>query len=145
MVGLLIVSHSLKLGEGIVELVQQLAPELPVRAAGGMNDGSLGTSVEKIHEALLALDNPSGVLVLVDLGSAVMSTEVALEWLSDVQRQRVALSGAPLVEGAVLVATNASLHLPLEELAEAAWQARDFPKTIARSTPSQERMDGVTQ
>lgn len=132
MVGLVIVSHSAKLAEGIKELVAQMAPDMPVRAAGGMPDGAPGTSAEKIHQAITELDNPDGVLVLLDLGSAVMSTEIAVEWLDAEQRARVVISDAPLVEGAVLVAINATLDLPLAELAASAQEARQFPKNSAR-------------
>jgi dihydroxyacetone kinase phosphotransfer subunit len=129
-IGLVLVSHSARLAEGLAELVSHIQPDLAVRAAGGTADGRLGTSVERIHEALLAVDNPDGVLVLLDLGSAVMSTEIALEWLSDEQRARVIISDAPLVEGAVLVATSAVLDLSLTQLAESALEGRYLPKNV---------------
>src|SRR5712692_7984156 len=112
-VGLVIVSHSAKLAEGLVDLLRQMQPDLPMRAAGGLPDGAIGTSVERIHQAIVAVDNPAGVLIFVDLGSAVMSTEMAIEQLSDGQRARALISDAPLVEGAVLAAVNAALGLPL--------------------------------
>ena len=130
MVGVVLVSHSAKLAEGIAELIAPMQPELSVRAAGGTNDGRLGTSADRIYEAIVELDNPDGVLILLDLGSAVMSAEIALEWLDDEQRARVLISDAPLVEGAVLVATNAGLGLSLEELAVSAQEARQFPKDV---------------
>jgi len=130
LVGVVLVSHSAKLAEGIAELIAPMQPDLPVRAAGGTSDGRLGTSAERIHQAIAELDNPDGVLILLDLGSAVMSAEIALEWLSDEQRARVLISHAPLVEGAVLVATNAALGLSLEELATSAQEARQFPKDV---------------
>src|SRR6266571_3472864 len=104
MIGLVIVSHSAKLAEGVVELVSAMQPEMPMRAAGGTDDGRLGTSADRIHRAITEIDNPDGVLVLVDLGSAVMSAEIAIEQLSDEQRARTVISDAPLVEGAVLAA-----------------------------------------
>ena len=79
MVGLVLVSHSAKLAEGLAELVAHMQPELPVRAAGGTPDGRLGTSAERIHQAVLELDSPEGVLILVDLGSAVMSADCQAE------------------------------------------------------------------
>jgi dihydroxyacetone kinase phosphotransfer subunit len=131
MVGVVLVSHSAMLAEGVAELIAPLQPDLPVRAAGGTSDGRLGTSADRIHRAIVELDNPDGVLILLDLGSAIMSAEIALEWLSDEQRARVLISDAPLVEGAVLVATSAALGLPLEELAACAQEARHFPKDLA--------------
>lgn len=129
MVGLVIVSHSATLAAGVAELLADMQPDVPVRAAGGGPDGTLGTSADTITRAIAALDNPDGVLVFVDLGSAVMSAEMALEGLSPDQRGRVTISDAPLVEGAVLAAVNAGLGLSLAEVAAAAREAREFPKT----------------
>jgi PTS hybrid protein len=130
LVGLVIVSHSAKLAEGVAELVANMQPGLPVRAAGGTADGRLGTSADKIQRAIAEVLNPDGVLVLLDLGSALMSTEVALEWLSDEERALVIVSDAPLVEGAVLAAVNAGLGLTAAELAASAQEARHFPKDV---------------
>ncbi len=130
MVGLVIVSHSPKLAEGLVELIAQMQPNLPIRAAGGMPDGSLGTNVDKVSQAIAEVDGPDGVLVLVDLGSAVMTAEVALEWLPAEQQARTCISGAPLVEGAVLAAMNATVGVPLAELARSVEEARNFPKGV---------------
>ncbi len=79
-VGLVIVSHSAQLAEGVVELAGQMAQgKVAIAAAGGTAAGALGTSVEKILAALHVVDGPDGVLVLLDLGSAVMATEMAIE------------------------------------------------------------------
>ncbi len=129
-VGLVLVSHSALLAEGLAQLVADIQPDLPVRAAGGAGDGRLGTNADTIHQAIVELDNPDGVLILLDLGSAVMSAEIALEWLTEEQRARVMISDAPLVEGAVLAATNAALNLTLTELAASAQEARFFPKNV---------------
>jgi dihydroxyacetone kinase phosphotransfer subunit len=129
-VGLVVVSHSAKLAEGVAELALSLQPNLRIRAAGGTHDGRLGTSAERILQAILEVDGPDGVLILVDLGSAVMSAEIALEWLTDEQRARVLISDAPLVEGALIVATGAELGLALAELAASAQEARYFPKNV---------------
>jgi dihydroxyacetone kinase phosphotransfer subunit len=129
-VGLVLVSHSAKLAEGIAELVGSMQPDLPVRAAGGTEDGRLGTSADLIYRALVELDNPDGAVILLDLGSALLSAEIALEWLDAEHRSRVVISDAPLVEGATLVAVNASLNLPLAELAGSAQEARQFPKGL---------------
>ncbi len=130
MIGIVIVSHSSRLAAGLAELLAQMQPSVPVRAAGGAPEGGLGTSVEKINRALLELDNPDGTLVFVDLGSAVMSTEVAVERLTPDQRRRVVVSDAPLVEGAVLAAVNAGMGLTLAQIAASADEARRFPKNL---------------
>ena len=79
MVGIVVVSHSQKIAEGAVELAKQMAPEAKIAAAGGMEDGSIGTDVAKISDAIEAVDQGDGVVILVDLGSAVMSSEMAIE------------------------------------------------------------------
>ena len=120
-VGLVIVSHSAQLAVGVAELAGQMAQGATsiVTAGGGAND-ILGTSVDKIHAAIQAADGPDGVLVLLDLGSAILATEMALELLSSEQNNRIALSFAPLVEGAIAAAIESSLGRSLAEVKQAA-------------------------
>jgi dihydroxyacetone kinase phosphotransfer subunit len=121
MVGLVIVSHSRLLADGLSEMVAQVAgPDVRVATAGGTDDGRLGTSAPLIEEAIRSADSPDGVLVLLDLGSAALSLELALEALEPELRSRVIVSQAPLVEGAVLAAVQASLGDALARVAEAA-------------------------
>src|SRR6266700_18971 len=102
-VGLVIVSHSAQLANGVAELAGQMTQgATPIAAAGGGVDNILGTSAEKIQAAIQAVDGPDGVLVLLDLGSAILSAEMALELLNS--EQHVMLSFAPLVEGAIAAA-----------------------------------------
>jgi len=120
-VGLVIVSHSARLAEGVVELVGQMVQkQTPLAAAGGAGANVLGTSADTILAAIQSLANPDGVLVLLDLGSAILSAEMALEMLDDDQRVHVMLSYAPLVEGAVAAALEASLGHTLAEVKQAA-------------------------
>jgi PTS hybrid protein len=126
MVSLLIVSHSAQLAAGVKEFAGQVSGgKVQIADAGGTADGSLGTSVERIQAALEQVASPDGTLVLVDLGSAVMSVEMAIESLA---AKRVLISDAPLVEGAYLAAIEASAESSLEETAAAAMQARDMLK-----------------
>ncbi len=126
-VGIVIVSHSTRLAEGVAELAGQMAQgKVAIAVAGGAADGLLGTSMEKIVAALREADGPEGVIVLLDLGSAVMATEMAVE--SFVLRHRVIISSAPLVEGAVVAAVEASIGNSLEQVAEAAAEASSVPK-----------------
>jgi PTS hybrid protein len=129
-VGIIIVSHSSRLAEGVAELAAQMAQgEITIVPAGGTdNDGSIGTSVGKVSQALQKARSPEGTLVLLDLGSAVMITEMALEALTPDERQRVIISKAPLVEGAILAAVEAASGSTLQEVAEAAMGGRDMPK-----------------
>jgi PTS hybrid protein len=122
-VGLVLVSHSSRLAEGARELAEQVAPGVPIAAVGGASDGSLGTNALEIVEAVRTLD-AAGVLVLMDLGSAVLSTETALEQLDPATRGRVRLADAPFVEGAVAAAVEASAGSGLESVQAVAEAAR---------------------
>ena len=98
MVGLVIVSHSSKLAEGVVDITKVMAEECPVAAAGGTDDGGFGTSFEKIKSAVKAVDGGDGVVILVDMGSAVMTAEMVIEELG---RADVVLVDCPVAEGAI--------------------------------------------
>ncbi len=132
-VGLVIVSHSSRLAEGVAELAGQMAQgKVDIAAAGGTSEGELGTSVDKIIAALRQVDSPDGILVLLDLGSAVMATEMAVEAFAETSPHPVTISPAPLVEGAVIAAVEASIGNSLAEVAEAAASAITLPKVTAR-------------
>jgi phosphocarrier protein FPr len=123
MVGLVVVSHSARLAEGVVELAAQMAgPGLRIGAAGGLDEpaGALGTDATKVLAAIEDVWTDDGVLVLMDLGSAVLSAELAVDLLGEARRGKVLLTEAPLVEGAVAAAVAASLGDPLEAVAAAA-------------------------
>jgi len=128
-VSLVIVSHSTRLAEGVAELAGQMAQgKVAIAAAGGTSEGALGTSVDKIIAALHEVDGPDGIIVLLDLGSAVMATEMAVEAFGQAHRQRIVISPAPLVEGAVVAAVESSIGNSLQEVAEAAASAYSLPK-----------------
>ena len=128
-VGLVVVSHSAKVAEGVVELAGQMAGAVRVLAAGGSQDGGIGTDAERIAQAIAEADEGDGVLVLVDLGSAVLSAQVAIdELLGDEWRDRVRISEAPVVEGAVIGAVQASTGASLAEVDEAAAGAARMQK-----------------
>jgi len=126
-VGLVIVSHSVRIAEGTAELAGQMAgDEVRIVAAGGLEDGTIGTDAARIAAAIEAADAGAGVVVLVDLGSAVLSTVTALELLGDPENVR--LSRGPIVEGAVIAAVQASTGSSLDEVLEAAEGAASMPK-----------------
>ena len=112
-VGLVVVSHSRALADAAVELARGMLPgrELAVGVAAGDVDGGLGTDATAIAAAMTAADSGDGVVVVMDLGSAVLSAETALELVAEEVRARTVLSPAPLVEGlvgaAVIAATGA--------------------------------------
>ena len=118
MVGLVIVSHSERIAEGLKELAGQMATDVSIAAAGGTNDGRLGTDAEKIITAIKEVYTEDGVLVLFDIGSAYMSADIALESLSDKMREKVQIVDAALVEGAITAAIECSLNKTLNEIKE---------------------------
>lgn len=115
MVGIVIVSHSEKLAEGVVEVSRMMAEDVPIAAAGGMEDGTLGTSYDKIKSAVESLYSEDGVVILADMGSAVMTAEIVLE---DINLENVKILNCPLVEGAILAAMEAIGGRDLDKLAE---------------------------
>jgi phosphocarrier protein FPr len=120
MIGVVIVSHSAKLAEGVVELARQVAHDkVHVAAAGGTNDSAnpIGTDAFRVLEAIEAVDDGDGVLVFTDLGSAVLSAETALELLDESRRSRIRLSHAPTVEGAIAAVSLAAAGGTLDEIA----------------------------
>ena len=103
-VGLVLVSHSTTLAAGIAEVAREMAPDVPIREAGGRLDGGIGTSFEKVDTAvrsLLAQEGIDAVVMLTDLGSAVLTAGAVLDGLED---PRVSVVDAPVVEGAVAAA-----------------------------------------
>jgi phosphocarrier protein FPr len=109
MVGLVIVSHSAKLAEGVRDLAEQMVQgQAAMAVAGGIDDPvhPFGTDAMKVFEAIESVYSPDGVLVLMDLGSALLSAETALEFLSPEQRPHVVLCAAPLVEGVMAAAAG---------------------------------------
>ncbi|WP_127793407.1 dihydroxyacetone kinase phosphoryl donor subunit DhaM [Agromyces sp. LHK192] len=130
-VGIVFVSHSELIARGLVDLARQMAPNASLVAAGGTDDGRIGTSFEKVSAAIGEADAGDGVVVLCDLGSAILTTDTALEFLDDDQRARVRLVDAPLVEGGVAAAVSAEAGDDLEAVAAAARTAAGSPDADA--------------
>ena len=123
MVGNVIVSHSWKIAEGVRDLALQMAPGFDlIKAAGGMEDGEIGTDAMRIMEAIQEVDQGDGVVVLCDLGSAIMSTEAAIEMLDGAVNARIA--DTPVVEGAIVAAVEASGGENLDDVIRSAEEAR---------------------
>ena len=126
MVGIVVVSHSADIAAGILALATQMAgPDVPVQGAGGTADGRLGTDADRIAAALAAADQGDGVVVLGDLGSAILTVRSALE---DFEGSEARLVDAPVVEGAIAAAVTASAGLPIDDVVRAAEEARVVPK-----------------
>ena len=119
MVGVVIVSHSAKIAEGAKELAAQMCPDFEgIFAAGGMEDGSIGTDAVRIKDAIESADSGDGVVILADLGSGILSAETAIDLLeSDIDAR---IADAPIVEGAVIAAVQASIGCSFDEVVKEA-------------------------
>ena len=116
-VGIVIVSHSPKIAEGAADMVRQMVGrDVPLSFCGGNPDGGLGTSVEKILKAIDEAWSDKGVAILVDLGGAETNSEMAIEMLDPDRQARVVVCNAPIVEGAVMAATEAWGGASLEDV-----------------------------
>ena len=150
-VGIVVVSHSQRLADGLIDLLRELVPDrVPIEAAAGTADGGIGTSDRLIRAAVLRADRGVGVAVLADLGSAVLTVQTVLAdaddqagsdpasdatasdaTASDPARWpvgQVVLADAPLVEGAVAAAVTAGTGADLPAVIAAAEAAGDFRK-----------------
>lgn len=132
-VNLVIISHSAQLADGVREIAQQMGGDaVAIAAVGGLrsDDGSyvLGTDPLRIADAVRSVWTPAGVLLLVDMGSAVLSAEEALALLPVGQQSCCRISNAPLVEGAIVAAVEAGLGHTLDQVAAAAEAAATLRK-----------------
>ena len=113
MVGIVVVSHSQRLAEGAVELAKMMAHEAKIAPAGGLEDGSAGTSFEKISAAVEEVYSDDGVAILMDMGSAVMTAEMVIEAMDE---KKIIMLDGPVVEGTIVASLEAMMGTPLEEL-----------------------------
>ncbi len=114
-VSIVIVSHSVDVAKGTADMVRQMVgEEVSVAFCGGNADGGLGTDVARIMAAIESVYTPKGVAVLVDLGGAETNSEMAIEMLADGKGAHVQICNAPIVEGAVMAATEAASGAPLD-------------------------------
>jgi phosphoenolpyruvate-protein phosphotransferase/dihydroxyacetone kinase phosphotransfer subunit len=125
MVGLVLVSHSRRLAEATVDLIKRtIGPDIPIAPTGGVGDdrSELGTDALDIQEAILKVRSPEGVLVLMDMGSAILSAETAKELVSFEMTDPLVLCSAPLVEGSIAAAVQIQIGSALTEVTAAAQQ-----------------------
>lgn len=139
-VGIVIVSHSKQLAEGVRELAAQMVQgQVPLAVGSGIDDpqNPLGTDVMRVHQAIESVYSPAGVLVLMDLGSALMSAEMALEFLPKEQRENIYLCEAPLVEGTLAAVVSAAAGGTIEQvMAEARGALRAKASQLGIDIPS---------
>jgi PTS hybrid protein len=116
MVGIVVVSHSKKISEGICELALQMSiPGQYIISAGGIGEDRFGTDAFRISSAIIEANTGDGVLVLVDLGSALISTRLAIELLEG--KVEVIVADAPLVEGTIIAVIEAASGINLQAVA----------------------------
>jgi len=138
MVGIVLVSHSRSLALSVQELVRSMTgPGLPlaIAAGAGENRQELGTDAVEIAEAIVAVKSPEGVLVLMDMGSAILSSETALDLLDEKLRENVRFCAAPFVEGAVASGVTANLGASLDEVCAEALAALQQKQAALSSSP----------
>jgi len=127
MVGIVVVSHSPKIAEGIKDLALQMAQNYQgLYCAGGLEDGTIGTDAVRIMEAIKQADSGDGVVVFADLGSAVISSDMAIDMLEG--SVKVCIADAPIVEGTIIAAVEASIGSDYERVIAEAQKTRDFHK-----------------
>lgn len=120
-VAIVIVSHSPEVARGTADMVHQMVGDsVGVAWCGGNAEGGLGTDVGKITRSIEEVWSPAGVALLVDLGGAEMNSEMAIELMPGDRREKIAICDAPIVEGAVMAATQASTGSSLAEVRAAA-------------------------
>ena len=125
MVGIVIVSHSLKLAEGVVDATRIMADGCSIACAGGDDDGGYGTSYNKIKSAVLSVAKEDGAVILMDMGSAVMTTEMVVE---EIGRSDIIMVDCPIAEGAISASLTAISGGSLNEVAEEAKNVSGVPK-----------------
>ena len=116
-VGIVIVSHSPEVARGTADMVRQMVGEdVPLAWCGGAPGGGLGTNVAEIMSAIDRAWSDTGVAILVDLGGAETNSEMAIEMLPEARQGLVMVCNAPIVEGAVMAATEASAGSSLDQV-----------------------------
>ena len=130
MVGIVIVSHSWKIAEGVCDLAREISNgNTGIIPAGGLDDGSIGTDAARIADAIKKADQGEGVVVIADIGSAIMSAETAIELLEDEGSSiHAEIADAPIVEGSVCAAVEAAGGASLDAVLTSAEEAREVLK-----------------
>lgn len=129
MIGIVIISHSEKIAEGVVDLCNEMvAGGVKIIPAGGTNDGRIGTDPMKIKEAIEKAYDGGEVVLLADIGSSLMNAEMAIELLDDEIREKTIILDTPIVEGSIGVAVQASISNNINQILAVAEEARTTKK-----------------
>lgn len=111
MIGIVGVSHSKKIAEGLFDMARQMATKAPISVTGGTNDDRIGTDINEIVSSINEVYSEDGVLVFYDLGSAMMNAEMALEFLDEDKKKNVKIIDAPLVEGLISASIYSNIDM----------------------------------
>lgn len=112
-VGLVLISHSPKIVEGVKDIISQVVQNVSIELAGGTDDGEIGTSIEKIQAAIERANGEKGVLLIYDIGSAKMNAEMAIEMS---EADTIQIAEVPIVEGAYVAAVESGMNKSLDEV-----------------------------
>lgn len=136
MVGIVIVSHSWKVAEGVCDIAREMAQGFSALIpAGGLEDGSIGTDAQRIADAITEADSGDGVVILADIGSSIMSSEAAIELLEDeggnpAGRRKInaVIADAPILEGAVCAVVEAAAGGSIDSVLKSAEESKEASK-----------------
>ena len=130
MVGIVIVSHSWKVAEGVCDIAREMAQGFTgLIPAGGLEDGSIGTDAQRIADAIVEADSGDGVVILADIGSSIMSSEAAIELLEDEKRGiNAVIADAPILEGAVCAVVEAAAGGTVDSVLKNAEESKEASK-----------------
>lgn len=129
MLGIVVVSHSEKIAEGVVDLCYEMvSKEVKIMPAGGTDDGGIGTNPIKIKEAIEKAYDGDGVVIIGDIGSSLMNADMALELLEEDIRNKTRILDTPIVEGSIAVAVQTFISNDINEILKAAVDARTTRK-----------------
>ncbi|GAA1445065.1 dihydroxyacetone kinase phosphoryl donor subunit DhaM [Leifsonia poae] len=134
-VGIVFVSHSSRIADGVVSLAGQMAPSVRLVAAGGTDDDGIGTSFVKVNDGIESADQGAGVVVISDLGSALLTAETALDMLPDERKALVAVVDVPFIEGGIAAAVAAESGGDLGTVVRAAEDARTSWEQAGSAAP----------
>jgi dihydroxyacetone kinase phosphotransfer subunit len=132
MVGIVIVSHSKKVSEGVKEIIEGMVKSEKVKIACVGGEMTLGVSAQEVADAIMKIYDEDGVIVFVDFGSSITGSRAALEILPENIRQKVRITDAPLVEGAFVAAVEASLGKRLEEIIQSVKDALSIKGVVSQ-------------
>lgn len=131
MVGIVLVSHSKKITDGIEEMILEMTGEgVTICSAGGTDDGRLGTSAPKIMESIKACQHCNRILVFCDMGSSILSAEAAIDLLEDEVKDKCVLVDAAIVEGAFVAAVHSLVTDNVDEILREVSQLNEISKIL---------------